>query len=117
MREVQLAAQRVVQENARLRELLRFMDVDESVIEPWLRGDDSPCSSTDVRACSRSGSKPTCPGSVGRLTELIYRRPRLIVAENGQRLNTDLLTDGGPVVRSYTFLFRYHSGNDSDYTA
>jgi hypothetical protein len=41
MREVQLAAQKVANDNSRLRALLRFKGVEEKVIESWLRGDET----------------------------------------------------------------------------
>jgi hypothetical protein len=42
MREVQLAAQKVVNDNIRLRALLRLKDVNDAVVESWLHGDEMP---------------------------------------------------------------------------
>jgi hypothetical protein len=41
MREVQLAAQKVINDNARLRALLQFTGVEDKVVESWLRGDET----------------------------------------------------------------------------
>ncbi|KIW13671.1 hypothetical protein PV08_08862 [Exophiala spinifera] len=41
MREVQVAAQKVVNENARLRALLQVSGVEDKVIESWLHGDET----------------------------------------------------------------------------
>jgi hypothetical protein len=38
MKEVQLAAQRVVQENAQLKALLRLRGVEDHVVKSWLSG-------------------------------------------------------------------------------
>jgi len=38
IKEVQQAAQKVVNDNSRLRSLLRFIGVDDAVVESWLRG-------------------------------------------------------------------------------
>ncbi|KAI9888762.1 MAG: hypothetical protein M1814_006456 [Vezdaea aestivalis] len=40
MREVQLAAQKVVGENERLRGLLRVVDVRDDIVDAWVRGDE-----------------------------------------------------------------------------
>jgi len=42
MREVQLAAQKVVKENVRLRSLLRLKGVNDAVVESWLNGNEAP---------------------------------------------------------------------------
>ncbi|KIW94172.1 uncharacterized protein Z519_05488 [Cladophialophora bantiana CBS 173.52] len=42
MREVQLAGQKVANDNSRLRALIRFMGVEDAVVESWLHGIETP---------------------------------------------------------------------------
>lgn len=66
MREMQLAAQKVIHENARLRALLQFTGVESKVVESWVRGDET-CARTLAMANAlppSSISRPTPLGSV-----------------------------------------------------
>jgi hypothetical protein len=62
MKEVQQAAQKVVNDNTRLRALLRFVGVEDTVVESWLRGIETPTSQLPISdafsSCSLT-SKPT----------------------------------------------------------
>lgn len=62
-KEVQLAAQRVLKENIRLRQLLRHQGVDEYTISSWAKGDDYQASnlSTVAEASCPLPQQAICP--------------------------------------------------------
>jgi hypothetical protein len=59
IKEVQLAAQKVVDDNSRLRALLRFTGVDDTIVESWLRGIETPANLLPSGGDAFSRSKPT----------------------------------------------------------
>lgn len=63
IKEVQLAAQKVVNDNSRLRALLRFTGVDDTIVESWLHGIETtaslPPSGGDAFSSDAMSSKPT----------------------------------------------------------
>jgi hypothetical protein len=59
MREVQLAAQKVDTDNSRLRALLRFTGVEDTVVESWLRGDETAARNLRVHEQPSVLSPPT----------------------------------------------------------
>ena len=66
MREVQLAAQKVVNDNSRLRALLRLKGVNDAIVESWLHGDEAPARVSRVgdTAVSQSAITRTAPLSI-----------------------------------------------------
>lgn len=73
MQQVQLAAQKVVKDNSRLRTLLRLMGVEDIVVESWLRAVETPTSLTPVhaalRSCSTSSKPPTLSNVSNKSTQ------------------------------------------------
>ena len=68
MREVQLAAQKVVNDNSRLRTLLRFVGVEDTVVESWLRGVNTPATLLPVNDATSPRSLISKPPALNNVS-------------------------------------------------
>jgi hypothetical protein len=65
MKDIQLAGQKVAHDNARLRDLIRFMGVEDVLVERWLLGDQPPDTLLPAKgAFSLDGLSPAPTGQV-----------------------------------------------------
>ncbi|WEW55080.1 hypothetical protein PRK78_000508 [Emydomyces testavorans] len=94
MREVQQAGQKVANDNSRLRTLLRFIGVQDAVVESWLHGVETPARL--LRICDASSScslisKPTNPSDVSTKSTQTCADLQLVLSPDGSYPNDTAL--------------------------